>query len=81
MTDSMKKVIKVVAVFLSIVLIGVIGFKIWSTRLVKEAMKLEDVSIDASKVEDGIYEGHSELGPVIVDAISGALFQVMKGLR
>lgn len=77
----MKKVIKVVAVFLSIVLIGVIGFKIWSTRLVKEAMKLEDVSIDASKVEDGIYEGHSELGPVIVDAISGALFQVMKGLR
>ena len=77
----MKKVIKVVAVFLSIVLIGVIGFKIWSTRLVKEAMKLEDVSIDASKVEDGIYEGYSELGPVIVDAISGALFQVMKGLR
>lgn len=65
--DSMKKVIKVVAVFLSIVLIGVIGFKIWSTGLVKEAMKLEDVSIDVSKVEDGIYDGHSELGPVIVD--------------
>ena len=65
--DSMKKVIKVSAVFLSIVLIAVIGFKIWSTRLVKEAMKLEDVSIDVSKVEDGIYDGHSELGPVIVD--------------
>ena len=65
--DSMKKVIMVVAVFLSIVLIGVIGFKIWSTGLVKEAMKLEDVSIDVSKVEDGIYDGHSELGPVIVD--------------
>lgn len=63
----MKKVIKVVAVFLSIMLIGVIGFKIWSTRLVKEAMKLEDVSIDVSKVKDGIYDGHSELGPVIVD--------------
>ena len=30
-------------------------------------MKLEDVSIDVSKVEDGIYDGHSELGPVIVD--------------
>ena len=67
MTDSMKKVIRVVAVFLGIVLIGVIGFKIWSTGLVKEAMKLEDVSIDVSKVEDGIYDGHSELGPVIVD--------------
>lgn len=62
----MKKIIKVVAVLLSIVLIGVIGFKVWSTKIVKEAMELEDVSIDVSKVKDGIYEGHSELGPVIV---------------
>lgn len=63
----MKKLIKVVAVLLIIVLIGVIGFKLWSAKLVNEAMALKDVSIDMSKVEDGVYEGHSELGPVIVD--------------
>ena len=63
----MKKVIKIVTVLLSIVLIGVIGFKVWSTKIVKEAKELENVSIDVSKLEDGTYEGHSELGPVIVD--------------
>ena len=63
----MKKVIKIVTVLLSIVLIGVIGFKVWSTKIVKEAKELEDVSIDVSKLEDGTFEGHSELGRVIVD--------------
>ncbi len=63
----MKKAIKVGSVLLCIVLIGVIGFKIWSINLVKEAMALEDVSIDMSKLKDGVYEGHSELGPVIVN--------------
>ena len=63
----MKKLIKVVAVLMIIVLIGVIGFKLWSAKLVNEAMALKDVSIDMSKVEEGVYEGHSELGPVIVD--------------
>lgn len=63
----MKKLIKVVVVLLILVLIGVIGFKIWSVKLVEEAESLEDVSIDMSEVEDGIYKGHSELGPVIVD--------------
>lgn len=63
----MKKLIKVVVVLLIIVLIGIIGFKLWSVKLVNEAMALKDVSIDMSKVEDGVYEGHSELGPVIVD--------------
>ena len=63
----MKKLIKVVVVILIIVLIGVIGFKLWSAKLVNEAMALKDVSIDMSGIEDGIYEGHSELGPVVVD--------------
>ncbi len=63
----MKKLIKIVVVLLVIVLIGVIGFSLWSTRLVNEAMALKDVSIDMSKVEDGVYEGHSELGPVVVN--------------
>lgn len=33
----------------------------------KEAIELDDVTVDIAKVADGIYEGHSELGPVIVD--------------
>lgn len=63
----MKKVIRIAVILLCIVFIGVVGFKTWSEKLVKEAMELEDVAIDLSKVEDGTYEGHSELGPVIVD--------------
>ena len=63
----MKKVIRIAVIFLCIVFMGVVGFKTWSAKLVKEARELEDVFIDLSKVEDGTYEGHSELGPVIVD--------------
>lgn len=63
----MKKVIRIAVIFLCIVFIGVVGFETWSAKLVKEARELEDVFIDLSKVEDGTYEGHSELGPVIVD--------------
>ncbi len=63
----MKKIMKVMLVLLCIVFIGVVGFKIWSAKMIKEARGLEDVSMDMSNVEDGIYEGHSELGPVIVD--------------
>lgn len=63
----MKKVIRITVIFLGIVFIGVIGFKAWSAKLVKEAVELEDVSIDLSNVNGGIYGGHSELGPVIVD--------------
>ena len=63
----MKKVIRIAVIFLCIVFIGVVGFKTWSAKLVKEARELEDIFIDLSKVEGGTYEGHSELGPVIVD--------------
>lgn len=33
----------------------------------EEAAGLEVVSIDISQVADGTYEGHSEMGPVIVE--------------
>ena len=65
----MKKVIRIAVIFICIVSIGVVGFKTWSAKLVKEARELEDVFIDLSNVKDGIYEGHSEFGPVIVDVI------------
>lgn len=63
----MKKAKKLLVVIIILVLIGVIGFKCWSAKLVKQAAGLEDVSIDISQVTDGTYEGHSEMGPVIVD--------------
>ena len=65
----MKKVMKLsIAIGVAIiVLIGVIGFKSFSAKIVKEAVGLEDVSIDISQIADGAYEGHSEMGPVIVD--------------
>ncbi len=63
----MKKMMKLGIVLVIIVLIGIIGFKSWSAKIVKEAIALEDVTVDIAKVADGIYEGHSELGTVIVD--------------
>lgn len=63
----MKKGVKIIAVLLILALIGSIGFRVWSATIVKSAMALEDTPLDVSNVEDGIYEGHSELGPVIVD--------------
>ncbi len=62
-----RSFVKRVAVFAIIVFIGVLAYKSWSAKLVKEASELEDVSVDISQVSDGTYEGHSELGPVIVD--------------
>lgn len=59
-------VIAIVAI-IGFVLFGVIGFKCFSARIVNEAAQLENIYIDVSQVADGIYEGHSELGPVIVD--------------
>ena len=35
--------------------------------MVKEASQIEDVIIDVSQVEDGVYDGYSEMGPVVVD--------------
>lgn len=67
----MKKGTKLLIVILSAIiivfLIGLIGFKSWSAKIVKEAAELEDICIDISQVADGTYEGHSEMGPVIVD--------------
>ncbi len=67
----MKKVMKlsliIISVIIIMVLVGVIVFKSFSDKIVKEAIELEDVSIDISQVANGTYEGHSEMGPVIVD--------------
>ena len=67
----MKKVIKLAAIIMSviiiIVIVGVIGINSWSSKIIKEAYELEDIYIDITQIADGTYDGHSEMGPVIVD--------------
>lgn len=63
----MKLSVTIISVIIIIVLAGVIGFKSFSAKIIKKAVGLEDVSIDMSQIADGAYEGHSEMGPVIVD--------------
>ena len=63
----MRKATRFVVVFIIMVLIGVTGFNWWSAKIVSEAVALEDIPTDVSEVAAGTYEGHSELGPVIVD--------------
>ena len=62
-----RTMIRFLYAFAVIVLIGVIAFKGWSSKMVKEASQIEDVIIDVSQVEDGVYDGYSEMGPVVVD--------------
>lgn len=61
------RLVRLLLVVAVLFLIGVIAFKGWSSKMVKEALQIEDVIIDVSQVEDGVYDGHSEMGPVVVD--------------
>ena len=63
----MKRFVKGVLIIIGLVLIGGIGFKYFSAKLVKEAVEQNDSYVSISMVADGTYEGHSEMGPVIVD--------------
>lgn len=62
---SKKKKLLIAIVFL--VLGGFIGLKCFCAKIVQAARTLEDVPINMSDVRDGIYDGHSALGPVNVD--------------
>ena len=67
----MKKLMKIsviiIFVIVIIVIVDVIGINSWSSKIVKEAYELEDIYINMTQIADGTYEGHSEMGPVIVD--------------
>ncbi|MBQ9140585.1 MAG: FMN-binding protein [Lachnospiraceae bacterium] len=63
----MKRFVKGILIIIGLVLIGGIGFKYFSAKLVKEAVEQNDSYVNISMVADGTYEGHSEMGPVIVD--------------
>lgn len=60
----MKKFTLVVA---GLILSGFVGFQVFSASIRKSLASLENVAINMNTVADGVYSGHSELGPVSVD--------------
>ena len=60
----MKKFALVLAV---LILSGFVGFQIFSASIKKSLANIENAAINMNNVADGVYSGHSELGPVSVD--------------
>ena len=58
---------KIFYVILGIVLLGTSGCLSLTASMKKRLAKIENEVIDMETVEDGIFEGHSELDPVKVD--------------
>lgn len=58
---------KIFYVILGIVLLGTSGCLSLTASMKKNLAKIENEDIDMETVEDGIFEGHSELAPVKVD--------------
>ena len=57
---------KIFYVILGIVLLGTSGCLSLTASMKKRLAKIENEVIDMETVEDGIFEGHSELAPVKV---------------
>lgn len=60
----MKKFTLVLAV---LILSGFVGFQVFSVSIRKSLANIENAAINMNNVADGVYSGHSELGPVSVD--------------
>lgn len=60
----MKKFALVLA---GLILSGFVGFQVFSASIKKSLASLENAAINMNNIADGVYSGHSELGPVIVD--------------
>ncbi len=58
---------EIFCVILGIVLLGTSGCLSLTASMKKRLAKIENEDIDMETVEDGIFEGHSELDPVKVD--------------
>ena len=58
---------KIFYVILGIVLLGTSGCLSLTASMKKNLAKIENEDIDMETVEDGSFEGHSELAPVKVD--------------
>lgn len=60
----MKKFALVLA---GLILSGFVGFQVFSASIRKSLASLENAAINMNNIADGVYSGHSELGPVSVD--------------
>lgn len=60
----MKKFALVLAV---LILSDFVGFQVFSASIKKSLANIENAAINMNNVADGVYSGHSELGPVSVD--------------
>ena len=60
----MKKFALVLA---GLILSGFVGFQVFSASIKKSLANIENTAINMNNVADGVYSGHSELGPVSVD--------------
>ena len=58
---------KIFYVLLGIVVFGTIGCLYLTASMKKSLAKIQNEDTDMETVEDGSFEGHSELGPVKVD--------------
>ena len=58
---------KFALVFAVLILSGFIGFQVFSASIKKSLANIENAAINMNNVADGVYSGHSELGPVSVD--------------
>lgn len=58
---------KFALVLTGLILSGFIGFQVFSASIRKSLASLENATINMTNIADGVYSGHSELGPVSVD--------------
>ena len=54
---------KLLIITLGIFIFGIVSFKVFSAKIVKDASALENTFIEVKNIPDGSYKGHSELGP------------------
>ena len=59
----MKKFALVLA---GLILSGFVGFRVFSASIRKSLSSIENVAINMNDIADGVYSGHSKLGPVSV---------------
>lgn len=60
----MKKILLILVILVAAIFVGCLSF---SSSIKKSLAEIKNTSVNMETVEDGIYDGHSEMGPVIVD--------------
>ena len=58
---------KAIIIFSAIIAIGIISCLALTASIKKSLSQIENTEINMNNINDGVYTGHSELGPVVVD--------------